>query len=118
VTFGCYASSNGKSVIVPPSLGTFGTSARSNFQGPGLYEWDASIFKNFTIERVTAEFRAEFFNVLNHPTLGNPELLGDNDVSAPGVFGCGCATSDVTASNPLYGSGGNRAIQLGLKLKF
>jgi hypothetical protein len=118
VTFGCYASGNGKSVIVPPSLGTFGTSARSNFQGPGLYEWDASIFKNFTIERVRAEFRAEFFNVLNHPTLGNPELLGGNDVSAPGVFGCGCATSDVTASNPLYGSGGNRAIQLGLKLSF
>ena len=118
VTFGCYASGNGKSVIVPPSLGTFGTSARDNFQGPGLYDWDASIFKNFTIERVTAEFRAEFFNMLNHPTLGNAELLGDNDVSQPGVFGCGCATSDVTASNPLYGSGGNRAIQLGLKLTF
>ena len=61
--------------------------------------------------------------MFNHPTLSNPSTLsGSNllpaDPSAPGVFGCGCATADVAADNPLYGSGGNRGIQLGLKLLF
>jgi hypothetical protein len=34
------------------------------------------------------------------------------------LFGCGCASPDQTAGNPVLGSGGNRAIQLGLKLIF
>jgi hypothetical protein len=33
-------------------------------------------------------------------------------------FGCGCATPDVAAANPVIGSGGSRAVQLGLKLAF
>ena len=35
-----------------------------------------------------------------------------------GSFGCGCATPDVAAANPVIGSGGSRAVQLGLKLTF
>jgi hypothetical protein len=117
--FGCYAE-NG-AVMVPPALGTFGTMGRNTFVGPAYYDWDGSIFKDFHVgERLTAQFRAEFFNLLNHPSLTNPQFngAGGNDPSAPGQFGAASTTSDVQANNPVLGSGGPRAIQLGLKLIF
>jgi outer membrane receptor protein involved in Fe transport len=119
---GCYA--KGNSVMIPPAFGTFGTLGRNVFRASGFYNWDASIFKDFKFaERVTAQFRAEFFNVLNHPLFANPyggtNGFALNDASFLGPpFGCGCATPDVAGSNPVLGSGGNRAIQFGLKLIF
>jgi len=118
---GCYA--KGNSVMIPPPLGTFGTLGRNVFRASGFYDWDASIFKDWKFtERLTAQFRAEFFNVLNHPIFANPyggtNGFAFNDAGSPSTFGCGCATADVAASNPVLGSGGNRAIQLGLKLIF
>lgn len=120
-SLGCYA--QGNSVMIPPAFGTFGTLGRNVFRASGFYNWDASIFKDWKFrERLTVQFRAEFFNVLNHPLFANPygsaNGFGQNDASAPNTFGCGCATPDVAASNPVLGSGGNRAIQLGLKLIF
>jgi len=48
-----------------------------------------------------------------------PDLQpGRYTVRATGFFGCGCATPDQAAGNPVLGSGGNRAIQLGLKFIF
>jgi hypothetical protein len=79
------------------------------------------VFKSFKFkERLTAQFRAEFFNVLNHPNFTNPTVNSEGDPSAPGPggFGCGCATPDAAATNPVLGSGGARDIQLGLKLIF
>jgi hypothetical protein len=116
--FGCYA--EGGSVMIPAAMGTFGTMGRNMFRGMAYYNWDASIFKDFKFgERLTAQFRAEFFNFLNHPQLVNPQFNGGpNDPSSPGSFGCGCSTPDVAAQNPVLGSGGPRAIQLGLKLIF
>ena len=70
-------------------------------------------------ERLTAQFRAEFFNVLNHPMfadVGNGHLA-TNDPSA-GFIGLANATPDQGAGNPVLGSGSNRDIQLGLKLIF
>jgi len=54
-------------------LGVAGNSSRSFFHGPGLYNWDFSLHKStrFT-ERISAEFRAEFFNVFNHAQFNNP----------------------------------------------
>jgi hypothetical protein len=117
--FGCYAMGN--SVLLPAAFNSFGTLGRNTFGGPNFLNWDASIFKDIRLgERLTAQFRAEFFNLLNHPELVNPSFnsSGFNDTSSPGVFGCGCATPDVQAQNPVLGSGGPRAIQLGLKLIF
>jgi hypothetical protein len=120
-SFGCYA--QGNSVMIPPEAGTFGTMSRNPFHDPGFRDWDLSITKSFRFrERLTTQFRAELFNVLNHPNFANPyggsNGFNENDPSSPGNFGCGCATPDQAAGNPVLGSGGNRAIQLGLKLLF
>jgi len=45
----------------------------NDFHGPGLNNWDFSLHKTTRItERMSAEFRAEFFNVFNHAQFGNP----------------------------------------------
>jgi hypothetical protein len=123
-TFGCYVSPNGRSAMTPPAIGTFGAMGRNTFRDTGFRNWDFSVAKNWRFkERLTAQFRAEFFNVLNHPNFANPfggqNGFGMNDPSVLATgFGCGCATPDVAASNPVIGSGGSRSIQLGLKLLF
>jgi hypothetical protein len=118
--FGCYA--NGNSIMIPPSLGTFGTMGRNIFPDTAFKNVDFSLAKNWHLgERFRAQFRAEFFNIFNHPNLANPyggqNGFGFNDPSVGG-FGCGCATPDVAAANPAVGSGGPRSVQLGLKLIF
>lgn len=123
--FGCFA--KGSSVMIPPGFG-FGTMGRNLFRDSGFRNWDFSVAKNWKIgERLTVQFRAELFNILNHPNFANPfggqngyGIGGSNDPSTggAGIFGCGCATPDKAASNPVIGSGGSRAIQLGLKLLF
>jgi hypothetical protein len=119
---GCFV--DGNSVLVPPPLGTFGTMGRNIFRDTGFKNLDFSIFKTFTFkERFGAEFRLEVFNLFNTPNLANPYGASTNgnvgdDPSKGGLFGCGCATPDVSAGNPLIGSGSNRVMQLGLKLMF
>ena len=122
--FGCYA--KGKSVMIPPAAGTFGTMGRNLFRDSGFRDWDLSVFKIWKFgERFSGQFRIEFFNVLNHPSFANPYggpngfgSSGPNNPAATGTFGCGCATPDVAAGNPIVGSGDARAIQLGFKLLF
>jgi hypothetical protein len=49
------------------ALGTFGDAPRNDIVGPGYVTWDTSLVKQFPIsEQKHLEFRAEFFNVLNH----------------------------------------------------
>ena len=51
-----------------------GTLGRNHFFGPGYDDLDLSAFKGFHItERVNAEFRAQVFNLLNHPQFSNPD---------------------------------------------
>ena len=119
---GCYVS--GKSVMVPPKAGTFGTMGRNIFRDTGFKNVDFSVFKTFKFaERYSAQFRAEFFNVFNHPIIANPYGSANGsqlgwDPASPGGFGSGGATPDVAAGNPLVGSGSSRVMQLGLKLTF
>ena len=121
LAFGCYAKKT--SAMIPPVMGTFGTMGRNLFRDSAFRNWDFSVTKNFRFgERLTTQFRAEFFNILNHPNFANPfggqNGFAHNDPSSSGTFGCGCATPDGAASNPVIGSGGSRAIQFGLKLLF
>jgi len=111
--------------MVPPTLGTFGTMGRNIFRDSGFKNVDFSIFKNFAFkERFGVQFRAEFFNLFNHPIFANPYGAssgtsgGQNDPSTPLAFGGTPGTPDVNAGNPIVGSGSSRAIQLGLKLTF
>jgi len=125
-TGGCYVSFNGKSVLTPPALGTFGTMGRNIFRDTGFHNVDLSVSKSFKFgERMKAQFRVETFNIFNHPNFANPNGgtsgYGQGafaDPSAIGQFGCGCATPDNAAFNPVLGSGSARAIQLGLKFIF
>jgi len=121
---GCYA--NGNSILIPNGLGTFGTLGRNVFRDTGFRNVDLSVSKNFKFgERLRAQFRIETFNIFNHPDFANPNGATSGygqgafaDPSQPGSFGCGCATPDNAAFNPVLGSGSNRAIQLGLKFIF
>jgi hypothetical protein len=123
---GCFV--NGKSVMVPPKAGTFGTMGRNLFRDTGFKNVDLSLFKTFTFkERYNAQFRIEFFNIFNHPIISNPYGASNgyggaggsqNSPGNPQQFGCGCATPDVAAGNPLIGSGSSRVMQLGFKFTF
>jgi carboxypeptidase family protein len=112
-TFGCFA--QGNSMLIAPPTGTYGTAARNLFRDDGFRDWDFSLFKNWTVkERLTAQFRVEVFNILNNAILANP---GNSGLKA-GNIGCSCQTPDSGGQNPLLGTGGARAMQLGLKLLF
>jgi len=81
----------------------FGNSGRNIIPGPGLVQVDASLIKRFSIlDRFNTEFRAEFFNILNHPNFALPgSSIGTSSV---GII------SNTAASS--------RQIQLGLKMSF
>jgi len=119
---GCYAL--GGSVMVPPAYGSYGTLGPGVFRSMPYYNMDLSVTKSWKFrERLTAQFRAEFFNIFNHPNISNVRggPGGDGtftDPTASTAFGFRNETPDVTSSNPVLGSGGPRAIQLGLKLIF
>ena len=58
--------------FVPVTAVRFGTGGRNNLRGPGLFNIDASLFRDFSIRAVTMQFRAEVFNVTNRPAFNNP----------------------------------------------
>ena len=76
------------SFVGPVGLG-FGS--RNNLRGPSAFNMDAGLAKAFPIigDRVSMKFRADFFNVLNHPAFGLP----NNDFTS-GTFGIISATSN------------------------
>jgi Carboxypeptidase regulatory-like domain/TonB dependent receptor len=109
--FGCYMV--GKSVIVPPAFGTIGNMYRNEITGAPFREWDLSIAKNFRFfERLTAQFRAEAFNLTNSRNYGS--VSGEPLLS--GSFGV--STAPVTNGNAVNGTGDSRRIQMGLKFLF
>ncbi len=52
----------------PPAVGTFGNAPKDVFRGPGINNWDISLFKNIPVgsERRKLQFRAELYNAFNH----------------------------------------------------
>jgi hypothetical protein len=101
-----------------PYPGTFGNVGRDTLTGPGLSELDLGLSKSATIhERLRAQFRAEFFNVLNHSNFTTPN---------PVVYSSGPTPKTLTAADTLSPTAGvisatattSRQIQFGLKLLF
>jgi hypothetical protein len=90
----------------PPNSGFYGDLGRDALIGPGLATWDFSTLKETSIhERLSLQFRAEIFNLLNRANFNTPNLI----VFTPsGVSGtAGAITSTSTTS---------RQVQFGLKL--
>jgi len=122
--WGCFASGN--SMMLPPALGTLGTMGRDIFRNNGMKLWDLSVNKKWRItERTSAQFRAEFFNILNITHYANPSYPGQTTGSGQhgnptttGGLGTWLATPDVVNANPQVGSGAARSTQLGLKFIF
>lgn len=57
------------SAFAAPAMGTVGNAPKDVFRGPGIENWDLSIFKNFRIyEKSTLQFRWELYNAFNHPS--------------------------------------------------
>jgi hypothetical protein len=95
----------------PSTLGELGNAARAPVYGPRFVNTDFSAIKHFPLPRegMMLDFRAEFFNILNHPQFG---LAGDSstgmqNLASPSTFG----KVNETVHDP-------RVIQFALKLKF
>jgi hypothetical protein len=103
-----YSSYNVNAFQVDPNFdGTpgkgLGDVGRNSLRAPGFFQWDFSAMKNFPVtERLTVQFRADFFNILNHPNFGNPDVGICTSVAAPvSTPAPGCASgATITASNP------------------
>ena len=51
----------------------YGNVIKGSLVGPGYTDWDAALHRYFKFtEKVNLQFRAEYFNVLNHTNFGNP----------------------------------------------
>jgi hypothetical protein len=103
-----------------PKAGYVGNASRDGLVGPGYADWDLSLLKATQIsEAVRLQFRAEFFNILNHTNLALPNevvysagptqgtVANQTTVAALGSPGVISATANTS-----------RQIQLGLKLLF
>lgn len=119
-----------------PGTRHFGNEGRNALLGPDYRNLDFAISKMTPItERIKLEFRADFYNVANHPNFASPLLpaffadAGVNGISTgvnPDVLPLGrsqgfyplTATSDVGLGNPVLGGGGQRSIQFAVKLMF
>ena len=98
-----------------PTAGTFGTTRRNAFYGPGFSDVDMSVFKNTRIkERVTIQLRAELFNLFNRANYAPPN---DNSIKVGGSS----ALNDTIGSYfgaPGIGAGEAFNAQLGGKIIF
>jgi Carboxypeptidase regulatory-like domain len=102
-----YSVANSSGTITGGAVGNLG---RDTLTGPGLEEWDLSVLKNTKFgERFNTQFRAEFFNVLNHAnfTTPNPIVFSALNTAASSTAGVITATASTS-----------RQIQFGLKLNF
>jgi hypothetical protein len=105
---------------IPDRQGNLG---RNALRGFGAFQWDFAVHRNFPIhESLKLQFRAEMFNIVNHPNFGQPS-------GTFGLGGFGLASETLGQSlngsnlgggafNPLYQIGGPRSIQFALKLMF
>lgn len=98
---------NPAAFAVPPK-GQFGNAGRNLLVGPGLANFDLGVFKNNRIsERFNIQFRAQFYNLVNHTNFASPTL------SFPANFGVVRATRA-----PRGDASSSRQIEFGLKIYF
>ena len=129
VTGGCSNGSTSVGPFCPPPADANGNPLRQGTLGRNALrafpaaQWDLGIHREFPIhESLKMEFRAELFNVLNHPNFGPPSPNVDEggfgvatQMLGQSLVGSGQGNGDF---NPLYQLGGPRSVQLALKLSF
>ncbi|WP_321478263.1 carboxypeptidase regulatory-like domain-containing protein [uncultured Paludibaculum sp.] len=92
-----------------PASGTFGNLARNTIYGPGFAQVDFSVLKQTPMgEGKRMEFRAEIFNILNHPNFGQPNT----------TFGTASFGKVFNTFGATLGFGTSRQIQLAMKFIF
>jgi hypothetical protein len=109
----------------PAAPSGFGTAPRDLVRGPGTWQIDLSADKTFPLwERWQLQFRAETYNILNHPQLGAPNATCNN-LTGPGTTGCGSLFANITSTvntavSPVtpVGSGTPREMQFAMRLEF
>jgi hypothetical protein len=111
-----------KAAFVAAPNGQQGNFGRNVLRGFDAVQADIGAQRMFRVtEKVGLRFRAEFFNIFNHPNFGNPTntltspLFGYSTQTLANALGQGGANGGF---NPLYQVGGPRSIQLALKLTF
>jgi len=111
-----------KAAFSAAPAGQQGNLGRNVLRGFNATQADIGVQRVFRVtERAGLRFRAEFFNILNHPNFGSPTnslpspLFGHSTQTLANFLGAGGANGGF---NPLYQIGGPRSIQLALKLQF
>ncbi len=104
-----------------PAPGTFGNLQRNSLHGPGISNLDFSVLKDTRItEQVRLQFRAEFFNILNHANFGLPGGIGGTPAAVNAFV---AAANGAGNPNAVFGkitttTTNARQIQFALKLLF
>jgi len=107
---------NASAFCAPPVIGSdgiataYGDAGVGIMRGPGQFNFDAALLKTAHIrESILMQFRAEFYNLFNHPQFSNPGAAGNSNNTL----------ADVSSNNRITDTSvGPRVIQLGLKLVF
>jgi hypothetical protein len=108
---------NPNAFATPPS-GQQGTEPRNDIPGFGLTQVDLSLSRKFAItEHVNLQFRADAFNLLNHPNFSNP-LAIEVPFLPSLLLSQSMLNQSLGGLNPLFQEGGPRSLQLSLKLNF
>jgi hypothetical protein len=104
-----------------PAYGTVGNLGRDTLTGPGYADWDLSLLKSTQLtERTHLQFRAEFFNVLNHTNLQTPNEVVYTSGPTQGTAANQTAPAVLSPTAGVITStaGTSRQIQLGAKIIF
>ena len=104
---------NPAAFIAPPSAsGFWGDVGRDTYIGPGLATWDFSVLKDTRIrERLTLQFRAELFNILDRANFNTPNLIVFTPPTATNLTGLSGTAGAITSTSTTA-----RQVQFGLKL--
>jgi hypothetical protein len=103
-----------------PAYGTVGNAGRDSLVGPGYADWDFSLLKSTQLtQRFRLQFRAEFFNLLNHTNLALPNEVVFSNGPTQGTTATQTTPAALGTPGVITATANtSRQIQLGLKLLF
>jgi hypothetical protein len=95
----------------PPTVGSIGNAPKDVFRGPGVNNWDVSLFKRIALptDRARLQFRCELYNAFNHTQYTGVDTTTRFDSQGAQV---NARFGEFTAAAPA------RRIQLALRLTF